>query len=306
MADKCIICLEELKNNIGVISPCGHCFHRECFHALKKNRCDNDLSGDDSSSSKLPRCPVCKHKSKKFIDIYLTFEDPDESKDLNNSDSGSSGGQCGECSSSSYADATQALASLTSENMRLRKTLQEFKSVSKGQGELLLDVLPRFDDLQSKLAKVTQDKDKIEKELREVEEENSELLSGWNDMDMKMHMVKIEKDELEEKLLEMKRKNIDLDTKWNELDQKLVRAKKKRKLMESKQADELKNVKFEITKSQIENQELCAMLKKSQTKATNLKRLIKKLKRKERKQVDHSWAKFSGMKKKDKNCLFKV
>ncbi len=304
MTDKCIICLEELKNNIGAISPCGHCFHRECFNALKKNRCDNnDLSGDDSSSNKLPRCPVCKHKSKKFIDIFLTFEDPDESRDLHKNANGGAG-QDGEYSSSSYADATQALASLTSENMRLRKSVQEIKSVSKGQGELLLDVLPRFDDLQSKLATVTKDKEKIEKELRDVEEENSELLSGWNDMDMKMHMVKIEKDELEEKLQEMKRKNSDLDSKWNELDQKLVKAKKKRKLMESKQAVELKNVKYEITKSQLEKQELCVLLKKSQTKATNLKRIIKKLKRKERKEGDRpSRTKFSGRKGKD-SCVY--
>ena len=273
MTDKCIICLEELRDNIGVITPCGHCFHRDCFKALKNKEIDTDQSNDENSN-KLPRCPVCKHKSKKFVDIYLTFESRDGSNctDCSSEVEGSSNSPC--------SDETKALASLTSENMRLRKTLQETKSISKGQGELLLDVLPKFDDLQSKLTQMTKDKEKIEKELREVEEENSELLTGWNDIEIKMQMVKIERDELEDRLRETKKTNTLLNTKWNELDQKLVKAKKKRKLMESKQANELEDVKCQMTKSQREKQELIDLLKKAHAKNSNLKRTVKRLKKK--------------------------
>lgn len=274
-----MICLDELHDNIGTITPCGHCFHRECYNALKRNNeSSRNVDSDDSSSSKLPRCPACKHKSKRFVDIYLTFEERSH-----RCISGAGGCSSASGSSCSYDDATRALASLTSENMRLRKSLQEVKSISKGQDEILLDVLPRFDELQNALAKMKKDKEEMEKELREIEEENSELLTGWNDIEMKMQMVKIEKEELEERLRETKRKNDDLNQKWNELDVKFNKAKKKRKLMESKQADELKDVKFQITKSKLEKDELFTMLKKAQIKTTGLKRIIKKLKRKQSK-----------------------
>ena len=239
---------------------------------------------------------MCKHKSKKFVDIYLTFEDKENSS-RNRSNSVCSltfsNGEEGEGDDDCTDDTTKALASLTSENMRLRKSLHEMKSVSKGQGELLLDVLPRFDELQSKLNTVTKDKDQMEKELREVEEENSELLTGWNDIEMKMQMVKIERDELEERLKESKRRNDDLNTKWNEFDQKLNKAKKKRKIMELKQAVEMNDVKIEIRKHQMEKEELLNLLKKSRAKATSLKRAVKKLKRKHVKESKvHSQAKY--------------
>ena len=294
MTDKCIICLEELHTNIGVITPCGHCFHRQCFNEMKKSTTENNNNSmnDDCNSGKLPRCPVCKRKSKKFVDIYLTFEEREYTKRRSDSDDSHHGdddtGDERGCSASAYADATQALASLTSENMRLRRTLQEVKSVSKDQGELLLNVLPRFDELQSQLAKTTKAKEGIEKELREVEEENSELLTGWNNIEMKMQMVKIEKEELEEKLRETKRKNDDLNQKWNELDLKYTKARKKRKMLVSKQANELKDVKFQITKSKMEKDELCGMLKKAQMKSLSLKRMIKKLKRKQCKEQNRN------------------
>lgn len=286
-----MICLGELHSDIGCITPCGHCFHRECWDSLKKNHDEKN----DESKEKMPKCPVCKSKAKKFVDIYLTFED----KDIVRSSRKRS---CSECSSnldgnnfeigndgdSDTDDATKAVASLTSENMRLRKSLQELKSVSKGQGELLLDVLPRFDELQSKLAASTKEKERMEKELRDVEEENSEMLAGWNEIEMKMQIVKIERDELEERLKESKQKIEDLNTKWNDLDQKLIRAKKKRKILESQQEVELNDVKIQIKKSQIEKDELLGLLKKARAKATNLKRAIKKLKRKQAKESNGS------------------
>ncbi len=277
MTDKCIICLDELHCNIGAITPCGHAFHRDCFNAMKRSKESSNDSSSDDSSGKLPRCPVCKHKSKKFIDIYLTFEARDPMSTHGNRLEGVEGFS----SSSSYDEATQALASLTSENMRLRKSLQEVKSVSKGQGELLLDVLPKIDDLQSKLKRTSKEKEMLE-------EENSELLTGWNDIEMKMQMVKIEKEELEEKLRDTKRSNEALHQKWDDLEVKLMKAKKKRKLLESKQADELKDVKFQISKSKLEKEEMFGLLKKAQMKASSLKRMVKKLKRKQSRDQNRS------------------
>lgn len=289
MTDKCMICLEELRSNIGVIASCGHCFHRECFQALKRNKENSSSSSSDESNSQMPRCPICKRKSKKFVDIYLTFEDREcamigmekgdkENENDNDGDVNCSEGE--ELSRTCYDDTRKALISSTSENMRLRKMLQELKSVSKGQGDLLLDLLPKFDDLQSRLTMTEKDKESIEKQLQEVEEDNSELLTGWNDIEMKMQIVKIEKDELKDKLRESKKKNSILIAKWNELDQKLLKARKKKKLLRSKQTDELRNVKFQIQKSNMEKEELFNMLQKTQTKATDLERVVKLLKRK--------------------------
>mmetsp|Transcript_6256 Transcript_6256/g.7931 ORF Transcript_6256/g.7931 Transcript_6256/m.7931 type:complete len:276 (+) Transcript_6256:157-984(+) len=260
MTEKCIICLEELHNNIGTISPCGHCFHVKCYNALKANK-----ENDSSSCDKL-RCPICKTKSKKFIPIYLSFE-------ARENPSVGGGGDENECSSS-CADATQAVASLTSENMRLRKSLQEMKTLSKNQSDKLIDILPRFDEVQARLSEISKDKEQIERELREVEEENSELLSGWNDIEMKNNELKV-------RLLETKRENVTLSSNWSKLDQKLSRARRKRKLIESRQTDELNNVKGQITKSLSEKQELFALLKKSQSEAIKLKRIVKKINRKQ-------------------------
>ena len=323
MTDKCIICFDELHSNIGVITPCGHAFHRDCFRALKQNAEKNQQDSDDGSDSssnnnnnsgKLPRCPVCKGKSKKFIDVYLTFEERRYCSNTIEDNNGIGGDSTSSnsdsllprrtrsLSSSFEEDATQALASLTSENMHLRKSLQETKSISKSQGELLLEVLPKFDSIQSQLLETTRDKEDIEKELRDVEEENSELLTGWNDIEMKMQMIKFEKEELEDKLRETKRKNNVLNAKWNELDLKLIKAKKRRKILESKQADELNGVKVQVRQSNTEKEELFGLLKKSQSKATNLKRIIKKMKRKQFRDENRGVSSSTAAKKRTKLC----
>ena len=268
MPDKCPICLEELRQSIGTIA-CGHCFHRECFNNLSNahtNAIDSCLP-----SSKLPRCPVCKQKSKKFIALYITLDEREDSS--------------GSCSD----DATEAVRSLASENFQLQKTLRELQSLSKDQSDLLLEVLPKFDDLETKLDQTNEEKEMIEKELRDVEAENAELISDWNEVEMKMQLLKAEKNELKKHLKETKRENSDLSNRRDEVDQKLAKARKKKKRIESaweegfveqeRQAQELDFAKDQIIQSQTEKKQLTKLLEKSQSETSKLKRKVRKLKR---------------------------
>ncbi len=275
MTDKCPICLEELRSSIGTIIPCGHCLHVECFEKLR-----NANGKHDASSSKLPRCPVCKHKAKKFVNLFLEFD---------------SGSTCQEASQSPscYDDTTEALRSLASENFRLQKSLRELQSLSKDQSELLLEILPKLDELESRLLAISEEKLTIEKELRLVEEENAELISDWNEVEMKMQLLKTEKNQLKRSLKESLRENTELSTRREVVDQKLARAKRKRKRIESalheglaqqeRQAQELDNVKNQIHKSQNEKESLTDLLQKSQSETMKLKREVKRLKKRKKK-----------------------
>jgi hypothetical protein len=296
MPDKCPICLEELLSSICTITPCGHCFHRSCLQSLT-NALHNDPS-NQGSSSKLPRCPVCKHKSKKFVPLYLTFEKEDPVRTTNNANSNadvdananatnnisdtSTITAVAALSDPNYNDATEAVRSLSTHNFQLQKNILELKSLSKDQSDILLEVLPKFDTLESKLRQISREKHLIEKQLLDVEAENADLISDWNEVEMKMQLLQTEKNEL-------RKENTDLSMRRTEVDEKLVKAKRKRKRIEEAlrdgfedhqvQARELEVVKDEIVKSQVEKERLSCLLKESQLETDKLRKKVKKLKR---------------------------
>lgn len=311
MTDKCPICLEELRSSIGTIIPCGHCLHVECFEKLR------NANGKNDHTSKLPRCPVCKHKSKKFVNLFLAFDD-------------GAGQECQECPSSTagttsngsgtprnrgcYEEATEAVRSLASENFRLQKSLRELQSLSKDQSELLLEILPKLEDLESRLGAISEEKLTIEKELRLVEEENAELISDWNEVEMKMQLLKAEKNELKRSLRESMRENSELSMRHDVVDQKLAKARRKRKRIETalheglvnqeRQAQELDDVKSQIHQSQNEKENLSDLLQKSQSETMKLKREVKRLKNKKRskkKNICSSSSRVQGGKRRQSN-----
>lgn len=215
MSDKCMICLEEMHGSIGCIIPCGHCFHRECFEALREST-KEEASATPSSNlnfilntgnGKLPRCPVCNSKAKKFVDIFLTFDNSREPC-------------CGGGGSRGRLESDESLAS---ENVRLRVSLESLKKVSKGQSEVILEILPRFEQLQKKY-------NKIEGLYHQLKEEYSLL-----------QMIKNERDLLEERLNGSRKKREFLSSLCSELEQKLILAKKKRDILESKEAVQVMN-----------------------------------------------------------------
>ena len=74
MSDVCSICLGELRSNIGVVVPCGHCFHVKCFEDYVKHQ-RIEKSGNhfikNVIDTTLPSCPMCKQDSKMFQKIFL-------------------------------------------------------------------------------------------------------------------------------------------------------------------------------------------------------------------------------------------
>jgi hypothetical protein len=98
MGDVCAICLSGLVSDIGVVVPCGHCFHVSCFNELvhhhrTKNKSRGVEHGSDelsrtatmpTSSSNwekkdrdtLPRCPSCMSPSVMFQRLFLNFSVP--------------------------------------------------------------------------------------------------------------------------------------------------------------------------------------------------------------------------------------
>lgn len=81
MSDVCSICLGELHSDVGVVVPCGHCFHIKCFEEyLKHQRIDkssNDAVTNDIGAT-LPSCPMCKQDTKMFQKIFLCVKIEDK------------------------------------------------------------------------------------------------------------------------------------------------------------------------------------------------------------------------------------
>lgn len=266
MTEKCPICLESLNSDIGVIVPCGHCLHRSCFQALQENHAQNDDASSTSSKPSMPPCPVCKGKSKKFHNIFLTipstcptvYSDVGSENDL-------------ECTQ-------QAVASLAGENMQLKESLSNMRSLSHDQSQLLHRMLPKYKELEGKLIRSQKDKRQTELALREIESENSDLITEWNDIEIKMQCIKAEKTDLEQKLQISQKEKFALCGIWNQLDGKLTRANKKREHLK----EELKRGHSEQKEfrrmAEMEKKDLKSLLDQSRLQTKTLKREIKKLK----------------------------
>uniref|UniRef100_A0A7S2EQ88 RING-type domain-containing protein n=1 Tax=Trieres chinensis TaxID=1514140 RepID=A0A7S2EQ88_TRICV len=256
MTDKCSICLEDLHSDIGVATPCGHCFHRSCFDSFKTD-CASRSDGDRDKV--MPRCPVCKRKMKKFYNVFLTFQQRGDDA-------------CG----AGCADAMKAVATLTGENIRLNRRLRE--------------ILPLYDELETKVSQTKREKKELMKQMKELDETNSVLLSEWNDAEVQLELVKAKKKQIERRLKETNEENQDLHCIWNELDSQLYRAKSKKKeakMALKRKADELDGTNEQIARVTREKKKLKMKLDKYALQAeqwrnetSKLRKQLKKLKNK--------------------------
>jgi hypothetical protein len=86
MTEQCAICLQDLNNDIGTFVPCGHCIHVSCYKEYEANHQEKRLTSgrsgqfgssfhgyNSSTSSTLPRCPVCLSSSTHFQRLYFSF-----------------------------------------------------------------------------------------------------------------------------------------------------------------------------------------------------------------------------------------
>jgi hypothetical protein len=90
---QCAICLDDLfhshsthatknsatennepKNNIGAVSPCGHCYHVSCYRqwqlAHHRRRISSRSSSGAAAAAAL-KCPMCNGTAEHFIKLYL-------------------------------------------------------------------------------------------------------------------------------------------------------------------------------------------------------------------------------------------
>ena len=257
MTDKCIICLKELHSNIGCITPCGHCFHRGCFEALRNNmniqnstppntHNDSETNNYIEHNNMILRCPMCNQMSKSFVDIFLTFDHENEESSNTSTRNGGrrNGSRCSISTRRAYSNSS--VESIKSENKRLRTSLQDLKTVSRGQSELILDLLPRFQKLERKLKSTIKEKEEYEKSFWQMKDENSVL-----------DMIKNERDLLEERLNQSNERNEGLHSKLVLLERELIQSKKKRNLLETKEAMEFVNdMKNEMMRYKEENEKL--------------------------------------------------
>ena len=280
MTEKCPICLESLSSDIGVIVPCGHCVHRSCFESYREHYAKTVEAPSDSKLP-MPPCPMCKRKCKKFHNIFLTIP---------NSNTSSLGSTNVGTSESDLEFTQQAVASLAGENMQLKETLSTMRSLSKDQNQLLHHMLPKCKELENKLKRSQRDKHQIELALREIESENSDLITEWNDIEIKMQCIKAEKTDLERKLQLSQKEKFALCGIWNQLDGKLTKANKKREqLKEELKRGSSEQQEFRKT-AELEKKNLQSQLEQSQLETKNLKNEIKRLKqlnKKKRKSKKH-------------------
>jgi hypothetical protein len=69
----CVICLEPLSAGvIGAATPCGHCFHEECFDGWRASKLGNNpLPWYEALALPPVKCPLCAKETRDFCRLYL-------------------------------------------------------------------------------------------------------------------------------------------------------------------------------------------------------------------------------------------
>lgn len=226
MVEKCPICQEDLLDNIGVAIPCGHCFHRDCYEKFKQNCQQRD---------KLHRCCVCKKKTKRFCNIFLSFESsrPSLEKDV----------------------ILEKEATLRKEKRKLEKKHCILQSLSNDQNEILTMLLRRQNDLETQCSNMKRESKFLKAQLKNSENECWELRLECYENEINLSEMKSKQNLLEMELEDTNAENKDLHDIWGTLERRLDAAKLKRKSVQSKmkinlreKCEELQTVKEEMTK----------------------------------------------------------
>lgn len=272
--DKCPICLEELRSNIGAITPCGHCMHRQCFQKLKEDYQSNDkfFNHDHKNNhNQMPPCPVCKQTSNSFVPLYLTFDQKADSTSTSTSTSNSNDeNDDSSTNTDSIEESLMAVQSLSSRCFQLQKSLRELQSLSRDQSELLLEVLPKFDTLQTELQQTTEEKDGLNQKIDSLKTTHQHLISA--------------KEQLKLKLDKSHQMNCKLTRRQDKISTKLVKANQKRKRMEDlvqRTAMEQERCRKELKANFMEEAgKLTSLLEQKMDEVHKLNRKVKKLKKK--------------------------
>ena len=76
--NNCAICFEPLCSSIspiGVVNPCGHLFHKECYKQWENTNKQRQRNSTRQNRRNVQvKCPTCNTMSKGFIGMYLNLE----------------------------------------------------------------------------------------------------------------------------------------------------------------------------------------------------------------------------------------
>jgi len=88
----CPICLCPITSEPwGVVSPCGHPYHRECWDQVAANHAASGTGGGRGRNKHAP-CSICKGGAKLFVPVFLDLDN-----DAVGTGGGRDGGACVEC-----------------------------------------------------------------------------------------------------------------------------------------------------------------------------------------------------------------
>ena len=145
----CAICFEPLCSSIspiGVVNPCGHVFHRECYKQWENTNKQRQRNSPLQNRSNVQvKCPTCNTMSKGFIGMYLNLKsfNVDNASDCDNKAT------------------SRGKAGVGDNDEKVKKYKQKVKNL-KQKNESLKQKAQQFNDLQKKYS----DKDKKLKALQ--------------------------------------------------------------------------------------------------------------------------------------------
>jgi hypothetical protein len=166
--DECVICFEPLATGeIGCATPCGHCYHLECWNGWEK-------SGRSQASS----CPLCKARVTMFCKLYLSLrkmevDDDEDSLSSLEDDESNVGEVVGEVDEEQKAEeAAPGLRRSVVDSERGTTNASEFMI----DAEILAETKPRDDTKYRKKAKLMKARVKgLESSLKNKSLENESL-----------------------------------------------------------------------------------------------------------------------------------
>ena len=218
-----------------------------------------------------PPCPICKRSIKKTVKVYLTIATAD----------------CDSSSCQEIQRLNQSAVATLKENSRLQKRLRELQSVSNDQSDLLLRILPRYNQLDQQHGALKRDQKLLKKQLEAVEDENWELLLNCVDAQAKLKEEREVRENLAMKLEETVDKNKDLFAIWKTLEGQLKKSTLKTKEVKAKlkkhhgqQMGKLEQDRMKVEQTKLEKNRLKCDLERYQEEEYKSNRKIKQVTKK--------------------------
>ena len=209
--NNCVICFEILcssHSQIGVINPCGHVFHKECYskwenEQRKRHKC---LGHRDYSELKV-KCPTCNTKAKGFIGMYLNLEslivgdNDDESDDSDDNDDDDDSDD-----NDNHNNINEKI-----KKRKKKMLLKEKIKILKRQNKSFKESVQQYNQLQQELKSIHHEKEEIESRLESKDIMIKAMKGSMDILELKVRGK-------EKQIESIQRTNIDLNEKLKKKD----------------------------------------------------------------------------------------